>query len=95
MHARVDEREAVADLAGVALPVHDGVVGPVGPRPVGPRPVGLVDVDGCVERVRKLDHRAVEVRTVWHVTYARNSCQSRVNDQLESDTGTEQVPRFI
>jgi hypothetical protein len=54
-----------------------------------------VDVDGCVERVRKLDHRAVEVRTVWHVTYARNSCQSRVNDQLESDTGTEQVPRFI
>ena len=55
--ARVDQREAVADLAGVTVPEHDRVVGTGHPLPVL-----AVDVDRGVEGVRELYHAAVEVR---------------------------------
>ncbi len=57
MHAGVDQGEPAAQGTRVAFPEHDRVVGPGDPLPVGG-----VNVHGRVERVRPLDHRAVEVR---------------------------------
>src|SRR6266536_1870619 len=53
----VDQRDAVADLAGVAVPEDDRVVGPCDP----PAVLG-VDVDRRVEGVRPFDHGTVEMR---------------------------------